>query len=181
VRVLSTVSGLPLETAVVQSERAVQRLKESGICAEAENIPVPASRSRGSMCLVVASFERGRAGFAAVGAPDSEPRAVGERAADACVDFIRSHGAVDVALAERLLIPMAAVAARSESDQHRIFHLSTPRLSEGMLSIAALAGCFLDAEVALISGEAGAAEARVAHRREGLLGALAGAARQTER
>jgi RNA 3'-terminal phosphate cyclase (ATP) len=140
VRVLSTVSGLPLESAVAQSERAVQRLKESGIVAEAENIPVPASRSRGSMCLVVATFERSRAGFAAVGAPEDDPRAIGERAADACVDFIRSHGAVDVTLAERLLIPMAALAARSTGKEHRLFRCSIPRLSEGMLSIAELPG-----------------------------------------
>ena len=173
VRVLSTVSGVPLEVARRQSETAVQRLKERGIPAEAENIPVPAPRSRGSMCLVVALFEWARAGFVALGGEGADPEAVGARAAEACVEFVRSRAAFDLVLAEQLVLPMAVAASGLASGAHPVCRFSTSRLSDALLVEAATTGRFLEVEVALLAGGAGAeAEVRVAHARESLMQAL---------
>ncbi|MGI5865438.1 MAG: RNA 3'-terminal phosphate cyclase [Myxococcales bacterium] len=173
VRVLSTISNVPLEVATRQSDRAIQRLKESGIPAEAENIPVPAPRSRGSLCLVIAVFERGRAGFFAVGAPGDEGGAAGERAAEACIEFIRSGAAVDASLAQRSVFPMAVAVASSKS-RPPVFRFTVARLTEGLIAEASVASRLLGVEVALLAGARPdeEAEVRIAHARESLLEAL---------
>ncbi|HCF58724.1 MAG TPA: RNA 3'-phosphate cyclase [Myxococcales bacterium] len=173
VRVLSTISNLPLQVATRQSERAIQRLKESGIPAEAENIPVPAPRSRGSLCLVIAAFERGRAGFFAVGTPGDEGGAAGERAAEACIEFIRSGAGFDASLAQQSVFPMA-VAVASSISKPPVYRFSVARLTDGLLAEASVAGRLLGVEVALLAGPGpdDEAEVRVAHARESLLEAL---------
>lgn len=172
VRVLSTVSNLPLAIAAAQSERATQRLKEKGILAEAENIPVPAPRSRGSMCLVTALFERSRVGFAAVAGPEAAPGESGERAAGACVEFIRSRGALDPRLAEGLVVPMALAAAGLAGQPRTLHRFSTSRLTDALLAQAEAVGRFLEVEVAMLEAGEGEAEVRVAHQGASLLGAL---------
>jgi RNA 3'-terminal phosphate cyclase (ATP) len=113
VEVMSMVGGLPYTVAERQADRALRRLRDAGIAAEAERVPLPARASRGGHVLVVATFERTRAGHGAVGGSEAIP----EETADAAVDAFRRHltggAAVDRQLADQLLVPAAlAVAGR---------------------------------------------------------------------
>ncbi len=100
-RVLSAISNVPLDRATRQSARALQRLREGGVLAQAECLPIPAPKSAGSMCLVAAAFERGAAGFYAVGGPQDDPEAIAEEAVGAFLDFMRGCGGVDPWLADQ--------------------------------------------------------------------------------
>lgn len=172
-RVLSTASNVPFGAALRQSERALQRLREAGIHAEADNLPVRAPRSRGLLCMVSGAFERGRAGFAALGAGEADAERAADQAAEAFVGFMRSRGAVDEALAERLLVPMAIAAAGLQGEAKPVSRLASPRATEALLATAAVIARFLDVEVAVLAAPEGPeADIRVAPREEGLVATL---------
>lgn len=171
-RVLSAISNVPLERASRQSVRALQRLREGGILAQAESLPIPAPRSAGSMCLVVAGFERGAAGFHAVGSSQVEPEAIAEEAVQAFLDFMRGCGGVDPCLAEQILVPVAIAAAGLGGMAPAISRFSAPRVTEALAAAAAAIERFLEVEVAILTGPGGEAEVRVAPRRDSLFAAL---------
>ncbi|HEY3445634.1 MAG TPA: RNA 3'-terminal phosphate cyclase [Myxococcales bacterium] len=172
-RVLSTVSNLPFEVAGRQSERALQRLREAGIHAEADNLPVRAPRSKGSCCLVFGAFERGRAGFASLGAEEGDAEACAEEAVEAFVGFMRTRGAVDEHLADQLLVPLALAAAGLQGPGKPVSRLAAPRATEHVVATASLIARFLDVEVAVLAAPEGPeAEIRVAPSEEGLVAAL---------
>ncbi|MGC4113885.1 MAG: RNA 3'-terminal phosphate cyclase [Myxococcales bacterium] len=172
-RVLSTVSNLPFEVAGRQSERALLRLREAGIHAEADNLPVRAPRSKGSCCLVYGAFERGRAGFAALGGCESDAERCADQAAEAFVGFMRTRGAVDEHLAEQVLVPLALAAAGLQGPGKPVSRLAAPRATETLVATASLIARFLDVEVAVLAAPEGPeAEIRIAPREEGLVAAL---------
>jgi RNA 3'-terminal phosphate cyclase (ATP) len=111
VEVVSMVCGLGYDVAERQAERALRRLRELGVSAEAERVPMPSRGSRGSHVLIVSSFERARAGHGAVSARERSPETV----ADDAVELFRGHvaggAAVDRHLGDQLLMPAALVAA----------------------------------------------------------------------
>ena len=87
VEVVSMVGGLGYEVAERQAARALRRLRELGISAEAERVPVPArALDAAATCSSSSSFERTRAGHGAVTRPralargDGGPRRRGLRA-----------------------------------------------------------------------------------------------------
>ena len=171
-RVLSTVSNVPFEVASRQSERALQRLREAGIHAEADNLPVRAPRSQGACCLVYGAFERGRAGFASLGGAGDAERCADE-AAEAFVGFMRTRGAVDEWLADQLLVPLALAAAGLQGPKRPVSRLAAPRATEHLVATASVIPRFLDVEVAVLAAPEGPeAEIRVAPREEGLVAAL---------
>lgn len=179
-RVLSTVSNLPFEVAGRQSERALQRLREAGIHAEADNLPVRAPRSKGACCLVYGVFERGRAGFSSLGACEAEAESCADAAAGAFVGFMRTRGAVDEHLVDQLLVPLALAAAGLQGPGKPVSRLAAPRASEAMVATASLVARFLDVEVALLAAPEGPeAEVRIAPREEGLMAALCSRGRET--
>jgi RNA 3'-terminal phosphate cyclase (ATP) len=176
-RILSLVSNLPFSTACRQSERALQRLKEKGVLAEAENIPVPAPRSCGSMCMITGFFERGRAGFASLGGAQAIAEGVADEAASDFVQFIEGRSAIDPCLAEQLLVPAAVAAAGLRGASRPITRFTTPCVTDALVATASAIGRFLeDVEVAILASADGEAEVRVAPRGESLMAALQGRA-----
>jgi RNA 3'-terminal phosphate cyclase (ATP) len=111
VEVVSMIGGLGYDVAERQASRALRRLRDHGISAEAERVPVPARASNGGHVLIVSTFERTRAGHGAVTARDRSP----EEAADMAVDGFRAYlsrgAAVDRHLADQLLVPAALAVA----------------------------------------------------------------------
>jgi RNA 3'-terminal phosphate cyclase (ATP) len=111
VRVMSFVGGLPFAVAERQSRAAVAALRERGILAEADNRPLAVTRSQGSATFVLAQFEHTVAAFTAPGSGSLDAEAVGREAAEALTRFMETGGALDVHLAEQLLVPAALLAS----------------------------------------------------------------------
>jgi RNA 3'-terminal phosphate cyclase (ATP) len=111
VEVMSMVGGLPYEVAERQAERALRRLRDAGIAAEAERLPMPARSSRGGHVLILAAFERTRSGHGAVGASDAVPETTADAAVDALRRQLAGGAAVDRHLADQLLLPAALVVS----------------------------------------------------------------------
>jgi RNA 3'-terminal phosphate cyclase (ATP) len=111
IQAISMVAGLPFEIAERQAARAIRRLREMGISAEAQCLPVPARASRGSHVLLVAGFERTRAGHGAIGEKGKSAEAVADGAVDAFGVFLRGRAAVDRYLGDQILLPASLAAA----------------------------------------------------------------------
>ncbi len=171
VRALSLLSNFDFGLAGRQSERVLQRLRERGIYAEGENLPVPAPRSKGALCLISAVFERSRAGFSRVCLSEQVEQAA-DRAAQELVEFMSGRAALDGPTAQLLLVPLALAAAGLQGGARAQSRLTAPALTEELAAVAELVGAFLEVEVALLSGPEGEAEIRVAPRGEGLLETL---------
>jgi RNA 3'-terminal phosphate cyclase len=92
-----------------QSERARKRLRESGIAAEAQNLPL-SGRSRGMACVIAATFEGSRVCFSAVGTSTTPVEEVADRAVARFLEFMARRGAVDERAAETLVIPLSLLA-----------------------------------------------------------------------
>lgn len=172
-RVLTSASNVPFEVARALSERVQQRLRESGVYADAENVPVRAPTSKGLCCLVVAAFERGRAGFTALASGELDAPGAADAAAEGLSLFMRSRAAVDEHLADQLLVPAALAAAGLQGGARVVSRLAAPRASEHLLAAAGLVARFLDVEAAVLAGDDDApVEIRIAPREEGLMAAL---------
>ena len=111
VRVMSFVGGLPFAVAERQSRAAVAALRERGILAEADNRPLPVTRSQGTVTFVLAQFEHTVAAFTSLGDRGHDAEAVGREAAEALARFMETGGALDEHLAEQLLLPAALLAS----------------------------------------------------------------------
>ncbi len=111
VDVTSFVGGLPFEIAERGARAAVAALREKGIHSSAENLPLPTTRSAGTMVFIRAQFEHTVAGFTALGERGRPAEAVGKEAAEEVAAFMESGGAVDQHLADQLLIPAGLLAA----------------------------------------------------------------------
>jgi RNA 3'-terminal phosphate cyclase (ATP) len=164
VEVVSMVGGLGYEVADRQAARALRGLREAGVHAEAERVPVPAHHSRGGHVLIVSTFERTRAGHGAVSARERSP----EQTADAAVVAFREHlargGAVDRHLGDQLLLPAALVAAG---------HLPLPpgvlpgtrytvsAITKHLTTNAEVIRRFLDVEISVVGREEEEGEVRV--------------------
>ena len=109
--VTSFVGGLPFEHAERQAKAAVTALRENGIYCSAENLPLPTARSAGSMVFIRAQFEHTLAGFTALGDRGSRAEKVGREAAEQVGEFMQSAGALDVHLADQILLPAGLLAA----------------------------------------------------------------------
>jgi len=111
VEVVSMVGGLGYEVAERQAARALRRLRDHGISAEAERVPLPARGSRGGHVLIVSTFERTRAGHGAVTTGERTPEDVADLAVDAFRTYLSGGAAVDRYLGDQLLLPAALVVA----------------------------------------------------------------------
>ncbi len=111
VEVTSFVAGLPFEISERQSRTATGALLKSGIFAEAENFPLPVTRSQGTFVFVRLHFENTVAGFTALGEKGKRAEEVGEEVAAQVSRFMASSGALDEHLADQLLVPAALLAA----------------------------------------------------------------------
>jgi RNA 3'-terminal phosphate cyclase (ATP) len=111
VEVVSMVGGLGYEIAERQAARTLKGLREVGIDAQSERVPVPARLSKGGHVLIVSTFERTRAGHGAVSARERSPEQIADDAVRAFRDHLARGAAVDRHLGDQLLLPAALVAA----------------------------------------------------------------------
>lgn len=111
VNVTSYVAGLPLQIAERQSSAAAAALQRKGIYCHSENRPLKSPVSRGTAVFIRAQFENTIAGFTSLGERGRPAEQVGEDAAQQLGAFMASAGALDLHLADQILLPAALLAA----------------------------------------------------------------------
>jgi len=164
VEVVSMVGGLGYEIADRQASRALRGLREAGISAVAERVPVPAPLSKGGHVLIVSTFERARTGHGAVSAHERSP----EQIADAAVGAFREHlaggAAVDRHLGDQLLLPAALAAAKLVPPPPGVVpatRYTVAAVTKHLTTNAAVIRRFLDVEIAILGREEDEGEVRV--------------------
>jgi RNA 3'-terminal phosphate cyclase (ATP) len=164
VEVVSMVGGLGYEVADRQAARALRGLREAGVHAEAERVPVPAHRSKGGHVLIVSTFERTRAGHGAVSARERTP----EQTAEAAVGAFRAHlgrrGAVDRHLGDQLLLPAALLAAGLVPAPEGVVpatRYTVEAVTKHLTTNADVVRRFLDVEISVLGREEDEGEVRV--------------------
>ncbi|WP_242394452.1 RNA 3'-terminal phosphate cyclase [Anaeromyxobacter oryzisoli] len=164
VEVVSMVAGLGYDVAERQAQRAIRSLREAGISAEAERVPVPARGSRGGHVLVVASFERTRAGFGAVGGPDRAPEETADVAVNAFRAYLAGGAAVDPHLGDQLLLPASLLAAGMVAPAPGVVpatRYTVGRVTKHLTTTAAVIRRFLDVDISIEGREDAEGEVRV--------------------
>lgn len=111
VELRSFVAGLPFEIAERQSKAAISALRERGVVATAENVPLPTMRSQGTVAFIRAHFENSFAGFTALGEKGLPAEKVGRAAAQEFKEFLAGSGALDEHLSDQILMPAALLAS----------------------------------------------------------------------
>jgi RNA 3'-terminal phosphate cyclase (ATP) len=164
VEVVSMVGGLGYDVADRQAARALKGLREGGIAAQAERVPVPARTSKGGHVLIVSTFERTRAGHGAVSARERSP----EQIADEAVRSFRAHlaggAAVDRHLGDQLLLPAALVAARLVAPPPGVVPVTrytVAAVTKHLTTNADVIRRFLDVEIAVLGRDEEEGEVRV--------------------
>ncbi len=124
---LSAVADLPREIAERQRYQALKRLHELPDLPECMiDITSLPTRSKGTLLLLLAEFEQGRACFFALGARGKRAEKVADEAVDALVQFLTTEATVDHRMADQLLLPLALADSRSEFLTSRVTgHLET--------------------------------------------------------
>ena len=164
VEVVSMVGGMPYEVADRQAARALRLLRDLGVAAEAERVPVAARQSTGSHVLIVSTFERTRTGHGAVGGKERGPEQVAERAVEMFDAYLRRRAAVDAHLGDQLLLPAALCAARLVSPPPGVvpaIRYTVSEVTRHLLSSAEVIHRFLDVEVSVVGREGETGEVRV--------------------
>jgi RNA 3'-terminal phosphate cyclase (ATP) len=164
VEVVSMVGGLPYPIADRQANRALRRLRDHGISAEAERVPLPARGSHGGHVLIVSTFERTRAGHGAVTTGEREPEAVADQAVDAFRAYLSGGAAIDRHLGDQLLLPAAlAVAGRPPSPPGVVpaVRYTVSEVTPHLLTNAEVIRRFLDVQIAVEGRQGEEGEVRV--------------------
>jgi RNA 3'-terminal phosphate cyclase (ATP) len=164
VEVVSMVGGLGYDVADRQAARALKGLREGGIAAQAERVPVPARTSKGGHVLIVSTFERTRAGHGAVSARERSP----EQIADEAVRSFRAHlaggAAVDRHLGDQLLLPAALVAAGLLPPPPGVVpatRYTVAAITKHLTTNAEVIRRFLDVEISVLGREEEEGEVRI--------------------
>jgi RNA 3'-terminal phosphate cyclase (ATP) len=155
VEVVSMVSGLGYAVADRQAQEVLRRLRELGVEAQAERLPLPASASKGGHVLIVASFERTRSGHGAVSAIERTPEDIAELATSDLARHLRACGAVDPWLADQLLLPAALVASGRVPRPEGVStatRYTVSAVTAHLLTNAEVVRRFLDVEIAVEGG-----------------------------
>jgi RNA 3'-terminal phosphate cyclase (ATP) len=155
VEVVAMVSGLSFGVAERLADRALKGLRDIGVSADASRVPVPARRSSGSHLLLVASFERTRAGFAALGDRGQTPETAADDAVAACASFLKGGAAVDRHRGDQLLLPAALLASGLVPSPPGIVpatRYSVSAVSQHLLTTAAVVRRFLDVDISVLGG-----------------------------
>ena len=164
VEVVSMVCGLGFDVAERQAARALQLLREAGIAAQAERVPMPSRASRGGHVLVVSTFQRARAGHGAVSARDRSPEQIAEQAVGGFRSYLEGGAAVDRHLSDQLLLPAALHAAGLIPAPPGIVpttRYTVDAVSKHLTTNAEVIRRFLDVEIAIVGREDGEGEVRV--------------------
>ena len=164
VEVVSMVGGLGFEIADRQAARAMKGLREGGIYAQSERVPVPARLSKGGHVLIVSTFERTRAGHGAVSARERSPEQIADDAVRAFRDHLARGAAVDRHLGDQLLLPAALVAAGRLSPPPGVVPVTrytVAAVTKHLTTNAAVIRRFLDVELTVSGREEEEGEVRV--------------------
>jgi RNA 3'-terminal phosphate cyclase (ATP) len=164
VEVLSMVGGLGYDIAERQAARALRGLRDAGIAAEAERVPVPAHRSKGCHVLVVSTFERTRSGHGAVSARERSPEEIADAAVNAFRDHLARGAAVDRHLGDQLLLPAALLAAGLVPSPPGVVpatRYTVATVTRHLTTNAAVIRRFLDVEISIVGREEDEGEVRV--------------------
>lgn len=164
VEVVAMVAGLPFAVAERLADRALRRLRDIGVSADATRVPVPARRSAGSHLLLVAHFERSRAAFGALGDRGQTPDRDADEVVSACARFLHTGAAVDRHLGDQLVLPAALVAAGLIPPPPGIVpatRYTVAEVTQHLLTTIAVVKRFLEVEVAVFGREGEEGEVRV--------------------
>lgn len=164
VEVVAVVGGLPFEVAARSSERAQRKLRDIGIAAEATCVPVPARHSAGSNVLVLASFQRTRAGFGALGDRGQAADRAADEAVGALSRFLQGGAAVDRYLADQLVLPAAIVAAGLVPSPPGIVpatRFTVSAVTKHLVTTAELVKRFLPVQISVVGRDEEEGEVRV--------------------
>ena len=122
---ISAVANLPKTIGARQRDRAAKRLKAEGLVPEIEVVGA-LGFGQGTFLLLVLPEGPAPAGFSALGERGKPAEKVADEAVDQLLAFARSGAAVDVHLADQLLVPMALAAGQSAMAVERVTdHLMT--------------------------------------------------------
>jgi len=164
VEVVAMVAGLSFGVAERLAERALRRLRTIGVAAEATRVPVPARRSAGSHLLLVAHFQRGRAGFGALGDRGQTPDRAADEAVEACATFLQRGAAVDRYLGDQLVLPAALLAAGLVPPAQGVVPVtrySVDAVTKHLTTNVAVVRRFLDLDAAVVGREEEEGEVRI--------------------
>jgi RNA 3'-terminal phosphate cyclase (ATP) len=164
VQVVAMVAGLGYEIADRLASRAVRGLRDIGVAAEATRLPVPARLSGGSHLLLVAAFERTRAGHGAIGEKGTAPERTAEEAVKEMEAFLAGRAAVDRHLGDQLLLPAALSAAgllRPPPGVVPTTRYTVAAVTKHLATNAGVVRRFLDVEIAVLGREEEEGEVRV--------------------
>jgi RNA 3'-terminal phosphate cyclase (ATP) len=164
VEVFSMVCGLGFDVAERQAARALRLLREVGISAQAERVPMPSRASRGGHVLVVSTFQRGRAGHGAVSVRERSPEQIAEEAVGGFRAYLEGGAAVDRHLGDQLLMPAALIAAGLVPAPPGIVpstRYTVDAVTKHLTTNAEVIRRFLDVEIAIVGRQDEEGEVRV--------------------
>jgi RNA 3'-terminal phosphate cyclase (ATP) len=149
---ISAVSNLPISIADRQKRQALRRLQAhcSELRIKTTELPSP---GKGTMLLLAAQFEHGRAVFAALGALGKSSEQVADEAVDDLLAFLESEAAVDEHLADQLLLPLALAKGTTS--------FTTPRITPHLRTNAAVLQAFLPLKIRLEEPDQGPAKVEI--------------------
>ena len=149
VEVLSTVGGLPLETARRQNDAAAERLGRERLRVETEVVAPKVKHSKGSATLVWAKLPSGLvAGESWLGDRGVSAEEVGQTAAEHFLQFLQSGGSFDVHLGDQVLLP-AALAAAGYLGPARATTFTAAEVTDHLTTHVQVLQRFLDVEVSI--------------------------------
>lgn len=158
---VSAVANLTTRVAERQREQALKRLAGQGVSCDIhiDRLQAP---SKGTMLLLLATFEHASACFFGLGALGKPAERVADEAVDALCEFLHTESTVDSFLADQLLLPLAIAEGSS------LF--STSRVSRHLLTNAQVISKFLPVtfEISGALGEPGTVEICPTHTNSGL-------------
>jgi RNA 3'-terminal phosphate cyclase (ATP) len=153
-RGVSAVANLPIEIAKRQRRQAMRRLADGVPQAQVDiELEVLPARSRGTLLLLLAEFERSRACFFALGARGKRAERVADEAVEDLLEFLASDAALDRWTADQLLLPLAVTGDAS--------WFSTAEVSRHLSTNAAVIEAFLPVHVGIEPQPGGSARVRV--------------------
>jgi RNA 3'-phosphate cyclase len=138
---ISAVANLPLSIAERQKHQALKRLER--LKPRIKTVQMP-SRFKGTLLLLFAEFENGRACFFGLGKLGKPAEQVADEAVEGLEAFLSTDGTVDPYLADQLLLPLSLANGLSV--------LHTSQVSEHLLTNAEILRAFLPVEIDIQAG-----------------------------
>lgn len=118
-------SNLPVHVAERMNSRAMKQLSENFLSAKIDSYNLP-SEATGAEFFLLAEFENSRAGFSALGELNKPAEKVAGEAIHSLLEFLKRGAAVDVHLADQLLLYCALARGESAYSAEKVSsHLQT--------------------------------------------------------